>query len=256
MLLQLSRLLYTTSQEIMTKIIGHRGAAGLALENSRESMRAALLYSLEAIEFDVHLTKDDQVVVLHDKHTKRVANEKALVRQKTLAELQSLVLHNKQSIPTLDEVLKALGKTNVIIDIKDRGIAKLLPEILKRYPKIKASFASFKHDELRIIRKTIPSAQIYVLEHFSPIEIIYSAKRLGASGIGLNKWMMNPMIYRLAKKHKLQFYVYTLNSPWLANFYHRFYPDVAICTDHPERFASKKPKRSVPKPVLKLVRKK
>jgi glycerophosphoryl diester phosphodiesterase len=236
------------------KIYGHRGAAGLALENSHESMQAALQYSLDAIEFDVHLTKDDQIVVLHDKHTKRIAEEKALVRKKTLTELRALTLNNKQHIPTLDEVLSALDDSGVIIDIKDRGVAEKMPDVLARHPKIKPIFASFIHEELRVIRKLMPDAPTYVLEHFSPIEIIHSARSLGATGIGLNKWLMNPLAYRLAKRYHLQFYVYTLNSPWLGRFYHRFYPDVAICTDHPERFVKRKPKQRttrVPRPLVR-----
>jgi glycerophosphoryl diester phosphodiesterase len=224
----------------MMKIIGHRGAAGLALENSNDSITAALQYNLEAIEFDVHLTADGQVVVLHDPHTKRVADEKVLVKKKTLAELRKLALRNKQVIPTLDDVLSLIKNGQVIIDIKAKGTAEVLPEVLSRYPGITPSFASYNQEELRTAHKLFPEAKTYVLEHFSPIEIIYTARRLQATGIGLNKWLMNPLAYRLARRYNLEFYVYTLNNRFLARFYELFYPEVAICTDHPERFAKRK----------------
>jgi len=238
------------------KIIGHRGAAGLALENSHESILAALQFDLEAIEFDVHLTRDGELVVMHDRTTKRVSDEKVHIRKKTLQELKSLNLKNKQSIPTLDEVLKVIGGNNIIIDIKDYGISEKLPKILKRYPSIKFSFTSFKHDELRRVRKLLPNAPIYVCEHLNPIEIVYIAKSIGATGIALNKWLMNPLTYHLAGRYNLKIYVYTLNSPWLASFYKRFYPDVDICTDHPERFAERKSKSRTLKISKKIKSKK
>lgn len=238
------------------KIIGHRGAAGLALENSHESIAAALQFNLEAIEFDVQLTADGQVVVLHDPHTKRIAAEKVTVRKKTLSELRKLALHNKQAIPTLDHVLKTIGQGNVIIDIKAKGTADKLPAILVKHPRIIASFASFNHDELRTARRLFPKAKIYVLEHFSPVEIINSARGLHATGIGLNKWLMNPLAYRLARRYNLELYVYTLNNTLLARFYEKLYPDVAICTDHPERFAKRKRSTKGPLPKAIIARQK
>ncbi len=222
------------------KIVGHRGAAGLALENSGDSIAAALKYDLEAIEFDTRLTADGKVVVMHDAHTKRVAGEKAYVKRLTLSELRKLELHNKQSVPTLDEVLDIIKDGRVMIDIKVKGVAEKLPAIMKRHPGITPSFSSFVHSELLAAHKLFPESKIFVGEHFSPVEIIYIARRLHANGITLNKWIMNPLTYRMAKRYNLEFFVYTLNNRFLARFYEVFYPNVIICTDHPERFAKKK----------------
>ena len=63
----------------MTKIIGHRGAAGLALENSRASFLAAVQSGVDMIEFDTRLTADDNLVVIHDPKTGRVAGDKVTV---------------------------------------------------------------------------------------------------------------------------------------------------------------------------------
>jgi len=231
------------------KVIGHRGAAGLALENSSDSITAALKYDLEAIEFDVRLTADGHVVVMHDPHTKRVASEKVHVRRKTLTELRGLALHNEQTIPTLDDVLDIIKNGRVMIDIKARGTAEALPPILKRHPGITPSFSSFVHEELVTAHRLFPKAKIYVGEHFSPLEIIHTARRLHADGITLNKWLMNPLTYRLAHRYNLEFFVYTLNSRSLARFYEILYPGVTICTDHPERFAKPK-KRFKQSPTL------
>jgi glycerophosphoryl diester phosphodiesterase len=220
----------------MTKIIGHRGAAGLALENTPDSLRAALKQKLDAIEFDVHLTRDGRLVVLHDRHTARVAKENVLVHEKTLAELQAIELNNGQRIPTLEQVLGFLGKKPLIIELKDTGSVSELLRVLDLTPEVSVSIASFKREELEVLRELRPDIPIYVLEHLSPIEIIQTAQRLQARGIGLNKWLMNPLTYRLAERYELELYVYTLNSPLLGKLFTKFYPNVAICTDYPARF--------------------
>ena len=79
---------------------------------------------------------------------------------------------------------------------------------------------------------------MYVLEHFSPFDIIDSARHLHAKGIGLNKWLMNPLTYKRAQRHHIELYVYTVNWGWLGRFFKKLYPDVVICTDNPERFTS------------------
>jgi glycerophosphoryl diester phosphodiesterase len=224
---------------IKTGIIGHRGAAGLALENSHDSMWAALKYAIDAIEFDIHRTKDGQLVVLHDSHTGRIAEKRVLVGKKTLAELQALKLKNGQRLPTLEEVFTVIGnKKPVVIDIKDLGCSKELLRLLAAYPQIDASFTSLKYSELEKLHKARPELPIFVRDLLNPFEILQTAKKLRARGISLNMWLINPLTYYLAKKNGLELRVYTVNSPRLVRFLRKLYPDVVIYTNHPERFVS------------------
>ena len=222
----------------MTRIIGHRGAAGLALENSTESIRAALRSDVDVVEFDVHRTKDNKLVVVHDGDTGRVADQTVDINSVTLDELRQLKLKNGEHLPTLDDALGILGSKPVIIDVKDEGSAGELVQTLKRWPKAQVSFASFKHGELRILRDRLPDVPLYVLEHLAPWDIIHSAVNLRAHGIGLNKWLMNPLTYYLAQRYHLELYVYTLNSGFMGRLFRRWYPNVHICTDHPEKFSA------------------
>src|SRR6266542_23196 len=101
----------------MTKIISHRGAAGLALENSLESIKAALKLPVYAIEFDVRHTADGKLILLHDAHTGHVSNKTLLAQNSTLEELRALTLHNGEHIPTLEEALELIGnKTRIMLD--------------------------------------------------------------------------------------------------------------------------------------------
>ncbi|HSX33826.1 MAG TPA: glycerophosphodiester phosphodiesterase [Candidatus Saccharimonadales bacterium] len=220
----------------MASIIGHRGAAGLAQENTIDSIKAAIDAKIDAVEFDIRRTKDGQLVVLHDRGTGRVAKEHGTIRDLTLAEVRSIILNNGEMVPTLDEVLTAVGSKPAIIETKDEGVTEELVHVLARHPKARPIFASFRHEELRRLQAAFPHVHIYVLEHLSPIDIINSARGLRAYGIGLNKWLMNPFTYYLAKHYSLELYVYSVNSPLLGAFFKLFYPRVHLCTDHPERF--------------------
>jgi glycerophosphoryl diester phosphodiesterase len=227
----------------MTRIIGHRGAAGLALENSPESIKAALRSDVDAVEFDLRRTRDHKLVVMHDADTGRVASEKVRIRDKTLDELRRLKLNNGQPIPTIDDVLDVLGSKPLHIELKDDGSVGELLRALDRHPKAHVSVVSFQHNELYALRERRPDIPVYVLEHFSPIDIIHSARRLRARGIGLNKWLMNPLTYRLAQRYGLELYLYTVNGRWIGHFLKRLYPAVNLCTDHPERFTDIRDKR-------------
>jgi glycerophosphoryl diester phosphodiesterase len=222
-----------------TGIIGHRGAAGLALENSEDSLRIALEHPMDAIEFDIHRTRDGQLAVIHDSHTARISNERVLVNKKTLAELRAIELRNGQRIPTLEDVFKLVGdKKPLVIDIKDTGCADEILHLLRKYPKIEASFTSLKYSELEKLRKARPELPIYVRDLLNPFEILHTARQLGAEGISLNMWLMNPLTYRLAMRRGLELRIYTVNSPRLLRFFRKLYPGIVIYTNHPERFLS------------------
>jgi glycerophosphoryl diester phosphodiesterase len=228
----------------MTKIIGHRGAPGLELENSRASFLAAIKHGVDMIELDVRLTADDKLVVMHDPKTGRVAAENVVVHDKTLAELRAVKLDNDETFLSLDEAFDTIGSTPVIVELKDPGSVDELLLALERHPKAQVTIASFDREELRQVRQVLPDMPIYALEHLAPIDIVHNAHKLGATGIGLNFWLMNPVTYRLAKRYHLEIYVYSVNSPLLARFLHLLYPNIYLCTRHPERFTSPKPKQS------------
>ena|ERR1035437_6599385 len=220
----------------MTKIIGHRGAAGVAFENSLEAIGSMISQNIDVIEFDIRLTKDSKLVVLHDKTTNRVADISVDVAKTTYQELSSLKLRNGQAVPILEEVLEVVGNQSIYIDIKDKGCASEAIGVLKRYPKSVVSFVSFDVSELEVIHSLNPNIPVYVLQHSRPLRIIKEARRIDATGIGINKWVINPVTYFLAQKYSLSIYVYVVNSRLLAWFLKKLYPKIDVCTDYPERF--------------------
>lgn len=218
------------------KIIAHRGAAGLALENSLESIRAALALPVHAIEIDIRRTADGKLILIHDRHTGRVADKTLLVHSSTLAELRTLTLRNGERIPTLEEAFKLIGsKARIMLDIKSSDVTEELLRILKANPKVQAFFSGRQYEESKKLHEARPDLPFLVQHHFDPLEVIHRANGMGAEGICLNLWLMNPLTYRLAHRHNLEVYVYTLNRRWLLRFFQVLYPDAVIITNHPEK---------------------
>lgn len=222
-----------------TGIIGHRGAAGLALENSLASVHAALRYPIDAIEIDIHRSRDGALIVLHDDDTGRIANQRVRIADATLAELQRLPLHDGHELPTFEQVISVVeGRMPLIIDIKDIGCVDDLARILGEHPTIQASFTSLHLGELQHIQAKIPAGDLFVRDRTNPFRIIQTALRVKARGISLNKWLINPLTYRLARKNGLVVCVYTVNSRMLGKLLRILYPRLIIFTDHPERFVA------------------
>ena len=107
--------------------IGHRGACGLMPENTKLSFFKALDLGADAIEFDVQLTRDGVPIVLHDDTLDRTTNGKGRVADTDFAVVRRLdagawygaSFAGKAEVPTLAEILKALGhRTLLNVEIK------------------------------------------------------------------------------------------------------------------------------------------
>ncbi|MCX6725285.1 MAG: glycerophosphodiester phosphodiesterase [Candidatus Saccharibacteria bacterium] len=214
------------------KIIGHRGAAGLALENTLESLRAGINAGAHSIEFDVRLTKDGEVVLCHDSDLKKISQDKRSLKDLTLEELKTIKLNNGESVPLLSEALETTGRTPVIIEIKEDNMVRKVINIVEAYPEAIVTIASFKHYEISLLKRLSPNTKAYVGSRTNPFELLQNAKAIGADGLDLNFW------------DKLDIMVYTIDSQFLARFIHFLYPKVMICTNNPQYFTKNKPRKS------------
>jgi glycerophosphoryl diester phosphodiesterase len=232
------------------KIIGHRGAAGLELENTATSLERAVNLSIYAVELDVRLTNDKKLVLCHDGDLIDMAEDTRKISNFTLAELQKIELKDGSQLLTLHEALKITQDNLTIVEIKDNGSARLVLDELKKFPNSKFIVASSKLEELALMRNLAPDLPLYVVEHTKPIESIHFARQLKLNGIALNFWLLNPLTYWYALRSGLSIYVYTLNSKFLTKLVWKLYPEIAVCTDHPEWFVRKRRKSSKLKEVI------
>lgn len=224
----------------MTKIVGHRGAAGLALENTLSSIKIARQYGVDAIEFDVRKTKDNQVVLCHDEHLARISLADTVLAEVDLEDIINIPLHGNNNVPLLEDAIEACGDTPIIIEIKESGMAQLVADIITAYPEKDISITTFVHEEAKALRQIMPDLFIYLAEHTKPIEVIAHARKIGAKGITLNAWLLNPLTYILVRRYGLKLMVYTVNSIFIARFMQRLYPRIMICTDRPDKFRKRR----------------
>ena len=132
-----------------TLVIGHRGGAGAAPENTLESIRHGVEAGADAIEFDIHATRDGRIVLFHDDMLERTTDDAGVVEEMTLEQLQRLDAGHGFTpdfgrtypfrgrgirIPTLDEAVEACGELPIICEIKTAKAGLLLAEWLPGHP--------------------------------------------------------------------------------------------------------------------------
>jgi glycerophosphoryl diester phosphodiesterase len=112
------------------KCIAHRGASAYEPENTLRAFRRAVELGADMIEFDVRLSLDGHLVVIHDEDVARVTGEPGLVAEMTLAELKGLSITGGERIPTLTETIAAVGgEVELNIEVKAPGLEEKLARL-------------------------------------------------------------------------------------------------------------------------------
>ncbi len=160
-----------------TKIVAHRGASYKAPENTIASFKLAFEEHTDFIEGDFWMTKDNEIICIHDPHTKRVTNKKIKLNviSSTLHDLKQLDVgswkgseYGGSSIPTIQEVLQIIPQDKgIFIDVKDEReiFMQKLSEIVKQSSVPSESFRiiAFNPDTIRLSKKYLPEIKTYWL---------------------------------------------------------------------------------------------
>ena len=77
-------------------VIGHRGSPSLITENTIPSFQKAIEQGVDGLEFDIRLSKDNQVVIFHDTTLQRLSNQNDHIAELSLTALQSVILNKKE----------------------------------------------------------------------------------------------------------------------------------------------------------------
>ena len=167
-------------------IIAHRGDISGAPENTIPAFVGAFRQGADAIELDVRLTRDDHLVVFHDRNLKRITGENRLVTNVTLDEIRTLDVggwfgteFRGLQAPTLDEVFEALPSDFLInVEMKAvidrmRPIAHRVADVIRRHERwnstLVASFNPISLWELRKVDPRIMRGYIWSRRHPPPI---------------------------------------------------------------------------------------
>jgi len=136
-----------------TKIYGHRGSMGVFPENTLLGFREAIHQGVDGLELDVHMTKDGEIVVIHDESLDRTTNGMGRIQELTLAEIKQYSAGtafseferydetwDQEQVPTLIEVLELLENHSIELNIELKttenryeGIEEKVMSIVEEY---------------------------------------------------------------------------------------------------------------------------
>lgn len=160
------------------KIYAHRGSSGTHPENTIAAFEAAAKLPIFGVELDVHLTKDGELVVIHDESIDRTSSGTGYVKDLTLTELRTYDYGSwfssefaNESIPTLKEVLNIFKDTSHHINIELKsdifpyeGLGgKVLYEIETLGIADRVVVSSFDHEAIREFKKSAPHVEVAML---------------------------------------------------------------------------------------------
>lgn len=113
----------------MIRIIGHRGARNLWAENSVGGFRRTATLGVDAVELDLHLSRDGEMMVIHDPLLERTTTGRGAVSDHSLEALRRLRLKDTldETIPTLAEVLDIFEPTGIALELEMKTDARGLP---------------------------------------------------------------------------------------------------------------------------------
>ena len=225
-------------------IIGHRGAAGLAPENTLDAMQTGIDVGADMLEFDVQATRDKKLLVVHDSTLLRTHRKAHIVRWSNHESIKEATSKGHK-IATLEEVLDLFfGKVLLNLEVKSRGAGKLVIALLQdkyiTHPEDWQNIliSSFKTTELKAIRKLTSHAELALLHARNPFLFMLYNRQLDLTAVGFNRLYVNSLALEVAKQLGLFTYTYTVNRTDAARKLHERGID-GIVTDNPKLMRAK-----------------
>lgn len=219
------------------KIIGHRGARGLAPENTIAALQKGLKHHVDMLEFDLRVTKDGVVILHHDAALTDPGGNQLVIAETDYAVLKK----HKPDLSTFAEVLDATGHTvPLYAEVKGgvpiQPIVKVIESYLgKGWANDYFLLGSKSQETLRQLHKALPGIKKIVIEPWSGVRAHRRAREVNASIIAMNQLWLWWGFIRGFKKSDKQLFAYTLNDPKKARRWAKW-GLAGVITDYPDRF--------------------
>lgn len=235
--------------EKLTKVWAHRGAAGYAPENTLESFELAVRQGADGVELDVQMTKDGELVVVHDEKIDRVSNGSGFVKDFSLKELKELNFNRTHpeyahvQIPTLQEVYELLKPTGVSINVELKtgvyfypGIGQKVLELAEEMEmKGRIWYSSFNHMTVTTLKRMDPTIRAGILYEDGWLNVPEYAERIGVDALHPAYYNLQyPGVVKEAKTKGLKLHVWTVDDERVMKYLIREGID-AIITNYPDR---------------------
>lgn len=234
------------------QLIGHRGARFEAPENTLPGFRYALGLELDAFEFDIHMTRDGQLVVIHDASIDRTTSGTGLVAELTLDEIQAFDARadfpdwpEPCTVPTFKQVLDDVGSVPYLeVEIKrdaPERIEIVVPKVIEAIRAYAVSdqvyITSFDLHALAVAQRSAPEIRRGLIGAWDGDRYRDLATELGVSLAGIPYATGRPELVRWAKSAGLRVTGWPTNSSEALERAIEFGID-AICTDCPTTIRS------------------
>ncbi|WP_078854109.1 glycerophosphodiester phosphodiesterase [Streptomyces sp. NRRL F-5135] len=213
--------------------IGHRGVMGVEPENTLRSFAHAERVGMDAIELDLHLSKDGALVVMHDTDVDRTTDGTGAIADRTLAELRELDAGQGERVPVFEEVLDAVGSP-VQAEIKDVAAARALAEVMRRRELVERVEVSSFHDEaVAEIKSLVPGVRTVLIASRWGADVVDRATAVGAERLALNIRRLTLETVERARAEGLGIIGWVVNTADHLRLARAFELD-AVTTDFPE----------------------
>ena len=202
--------------------IAHRGASAHYPENTLRAFIAAAELGADMCEFDVRMTRDGEIVVIHDATVNRTTDGRGRVAALSAAALRRLdagvrfgAEFRGERIPTLAEVADALGGRGCEMDVelKARGLEGRVCEILRGCAAAASAIvSSFDWEQLEIVARHEPELRIALLGEKTPSEMLEAAQAMRAFAIAPQFDIVDAALCAEAHRRGLAVYAWTVDE--------------------------------------------
>ncbi|WP_281172783.1 glycerophosphodiester phosphodiesterase [Caldanaerobius polysaccharolyticus] len=207
--------------------MAHRGDSVNAPENTMASFQKAMDVGADGIELDVHMSKDDHLVVIHDERVDRTTDGTGYVRDYTLKELKELDAGIKfspkfagEKIPTLEEVLELIDNKNILLNIEVKsgvvnypGIEKKLVETVRKYDIAeRVILSSFNYNSIRGIKRFDCELKVGLLYEYALTKPWYIARRMGVYSLHPYYFNITQELVSSCKKYDIKLFPWTVDK--------------------------------------------
>ncbi|SFP88880.1 glycerophosphodiester phosphodiesterase [Salibacterium halotolerans] len=233
----------------MVQCIAHRGWSGKAPENTLAAFELAWNSpDVDGIELDVHLSRDNVPVVIHDQTVKRTTNGKGAVRDYTVNELKALDAGSwfderfaGEQIPTLEDVLRRINRRQTLtIELKQRrniypGLEEKVVRLLHKYELTGSTLVgSFDHTAVKKIKQMDAVVQTGLIFMNRPVIPLEQMEDAGAECMMLYHEMAGQGIVDLMLYNGYRVNVWTVNKKSAVERLCLLSQELVITTNHPD----------------------